>query len=608
MKKKLIALGLMVAVTFSSINVAYADDGENISTVKADKDGKLVTENVSLDAFVGIAPGDSKVEKISIKNESDDLYDFYILEETVKALEETNNAAGGAYKFDIRVGEDYDSSKSLLSKAVGGYDADGAASSEGLSEVNELDGYTFLTELEGSESTYLFIALEVIGEGNNNYSTVSSNVDGSNGLGYTNALGQLKLSFKVESASHQGEKTKKVVIKTVDKVKTVKKYVKTGDSVRIFVFAGILLVGVALLIFSLIKRKKTKKKTVGMMIALAFMFSFIPLSNVKAATNITVTFRAGLSGSFDRNSAQTLANSNVQIAEDYIKITVEKPQTGSLTVGDVVKSGFGTTDLDSIFGRITKHEDVSLLSAKDWNVDINESVAHNKEYVLKYGVLVDPVMYTVRFTDVSSYDETSGTYTRDVAAPIINYGNVGDVVVVKSALIGDYATTEEEYSFTLSKDEENIHTFYYAYTGQSESEEEVTYETRYRYLTDEQVVVINDAADGNPNNNPVAGNANEPANGENPNGENGDAANGADAGVNGVDDIEDEPTPLVDNADGDVTNIEEPEIPYRDKATDDSSMDIVNIVLISCISAIVVFIVAITIFVIYRKKGQKRQI
>ena len=71
MKKKLIALGLMVAVTFSSINVAYADDGENISTVKADKDGKLVTENVSLDAFVGIAPGDSKVQKIEIKNKTD---------------------------------------------------------------------------------------------------------------------------------------------------------------------------------------------------------------------------------------------------------------------------------------------------------------------------------------------------------------------------------------------------------------------------------------------------------------------------------------------------------------------------------------------------------
>ena len=161
MKKKLIALGLMIAVTFSSVNVTYADDNKNISSVKADQEGKLVTEDVNLDAFVGIAPGDLRIEKISIKNESEDLYDFYILEETVKALEETNNAAGGAYKFDIRVGEDYDSSKSLLSKEVGGYDADGSASAEGLSEVNELDGYTFLTELEGSESTYLFIALEV---------------------------------------------------------------------------------------------------------------------------------------------------------------------------------------------------------------------------------------------------------------------------------------------------------------------------------------------------------------------------------------------------------------------------------------------------------------
>ena len=611
MKKKLIAFGLMIAVTFSSANVTYADNNNNISTVKTDKDGKLVTENINLDAFEGIAPGDSKIETISLKNESDDLYDFYILQETVTALEDTNNAAGGAYKFDIRVGKDYDSSQSLLSKEVGGYNADGTASSDGLSDVDELEGYTFLTELDGSESTYLFLSLEVIGEGNDNHSTVSNSVDGSNGLGYTNALGQLKLSFKVESPSHQGEKTTKVVTKTVDKVKTVKKYVKTGDSMKLFVFGGILVVGVALLIFS-IKRNKKTKKTIGMMIVLAFVLSFVPASGVKAASGVTVTFRAGMSGTFDKNVAQTLANNNVEVSEKYIKITVEKPQTGTLTVGDVIKAGFGTTDIDSIFGRITKHEDTSLLSSKDWNVDINDSIKHNEEYVLKYGVLVDPVMYTVRFTDVSSYDETSGTYTRDVAAPIINYGNAGDVVVVKSALIGDYATTEEEYSFTLSKDEENIHTFYYAYTGENASEE-VTYENRYRYLTDEQVVVINDATDGNPNNNVPAGNADENANGANNNGanDNGDADAAGNADVNGQDnpqDIADEPTPLDSTADGEVTDIEEPKLPYSDKSSDDSSMGIVNIVLISCISAIVVFIVAVIIFIIYRKRGQKRQI
>ena len=612
MRKKLIVLSLMLMFVLGCTNVIYARD--NTSTVKVYTDGKLITENINLDEFKNVSPGDSRVQKVAIKNESEDEYDFYIIEETVKSLEETNKAAGGAYKFDMRVGTTLDESVSLLSKEAGGYSADGAASADGLSEIDELDGYTYFTGLKKKQSTYLFLCLEVLGQGNDNYTTSSSTVDGSNGLGYTNALGQLKLTFKVNSSSHQGESNKKVVTKTIEKVKKViiKKYVKTGDSMKLFVFGAVLLIGIAMIVIAFFKNKKSKK-TIGLIVALTCMLAVLPISTVKAASTVTVTFRAGQSGEFDTSLAESISNSNVKVAKDYIKITVAKPDSGVLTAGQIFESGFGTADIDSVFARITHHDNVALLSAADWKYDSSNQIKHNKEYVLKYGVLVDPVMYTVRFMDVSSYDAATDRYTQEIAAPIINYGNAGDKITVKSALIDNYATTEKEYTINLSKNGDNTHSFYYAYTGVDDTNQtEVTYETRYRYLTDEQVVVINDANNNaeNPNN---TGNPNNAAN--MPNGNDANAQDNQnnqdtpDAGDNlaGAEDnqerniIDNNVPKVADGTDDGIKNIEDDKVPSKDKA---DSFDKLNAILISCIGVVLVSIIGVTVLIIYRKKRQ----
>lgn len=607
MRKKILIFSLMLTFILSCVNIVYAQ--EKLSTVKMTADGELTTENVNLDAFIGIAPGDTRVQEIAIVNDSDAEQNYYLLEETISNLEATNKAAGGAYVFDIRVGETYDSSNSILTKKVGGFDGAGDARENGLADVEELSGYTFLTNLDSEESINLFISLQIIGEGNDNSSNTSTAVEGTNGLGYTNAIGQIKLSFKTTSPSHQGEK--KTITKTIEKVKKkyVTKYVKTGDSIKLFVFAGILVLGIFLLVMML-KKKKISKKNVGLMILLSCILAIVPVSTVKAASSISVTFRAGESGKFNVTAAKNIAVGNVEIDDNYLRISVEKPQSGEVTVAEVLKSGFGTSDADYIFGQITEHKNYSLLPSSSWNLNVDSKIRHNTDYVLKYGVLVDPVMYTVRFMDVDSYDQISNTYINEVAAPVINYGNAGDVITVKSAMVDDYATTEEEYTFTLDPNSSNNYSFYYAYTGESDDVVEVTYETKYTTLTEEQVIRINNATDNgdqanNPNNPNAGGDDANNIDDENvPEADNAPDNQDNDNEDEEITDIEDGDTPLDDGLDDDA-EIQDPDVPYADGSDNhNSSIRLINIVIISCVVAFVIAIIAITLFIVTRRKQQ----
>ena len=208
------------------------------------------------------------------------------------------------------------------------------------------------------------------------------------------------------------------------------------------------------------------KKALAFLAAFSFVLTLLPSMQVRAASTVTVTFRAGDVGSFNEELAKSIASDKVDVSSKYVKITVAKPENGELILADVLKEGFGSADINGIFGRITSHENYTLLDASEWDVKLNENIRHNEEYVLDYGALVDPIMYTIRFLDVESYNEATGTYTQEVAAPIINYGNEGDEITIESSLIDDYATAEKICTFTLSKDAENGYSFYYAYVGE----------------------------------------------------------------------------------------------------------------------------------------------
>ena len=247
MKKRIIALGMAIIMVLGFSTVVYGDD--NIATVKADADGKLVAENVSLDTFDGMAPGDKRTEMIVVKNESEDVQYFYVLQKTLTSLEESNQTAGGAYTFDVRVGEAYDSAASLLSKKVGGYDSNGNAREDGLKDVTELsendvtsDGYTMFASLKPGETTNLYINISINGEGND--------------INYANAIGEMELGFKVNTIERRPENKVIPRLKTIVKNKIIKRYVKTGDSYMLFVYGGMLVAGIAVVVIAFKRRKK----------------------------------------------------------------------------------------------------------------------------------------------------------------------------------------------------------------------------------------------------------------------------------------------------------------------------------------------------------------
>ena len=80
-------------------------------------------------AFDGMAPGDSRTVVIKIENQNSHKASFFISQKTTDALEEAGKASGGAYEFQVEIGNDTNRT-SLLDADAGGY-AENVASAEG---------------------------------------------------------------------------------------------------------------------------------------------------------------------------------------------------------------------------------------------------------------------------------------------------------------------------------------------------------------------------------------------------------------------------------------------------------------------------------------------
>ena len=184
-----------------------------------------------------------------------------------------------------------------------------------------------------------------------------------------------------------------------------------------------------------------------------------------------------------------------------------------------------------------------MLDESAWGPKASDTVRHNKEYVLDYGTIVNPVSYTVNYVDAESGDA--------VAAPIFSYGSAGDSVTVAPVTISEYETDDEAVTFTLDKNSDNTVTFEYSYTGETF----IPGETIHRTVTEYQTNVVTVAQPQNNNNNNADNDNNAANNGNdgqdipdddvplddgngNNNGDNADANDAADNLTN----IEDEQT------------------------------------------------------------------
>lgn len=209
--------------------------------------------------------------------------------------------------------------------------------------------------------------------------------------------------------------------------------------------------------------KKVKKIITGFLTVFIFMALVLPMTTVKASEEkeavekrmYTVTFRAGNVASFDID--KITVSDGMEVTKNYIKVKVAKGDTLAFTVPGW-ESDAGLT---SWFSNCLHYEKEAAYGLKAFSGVVGTAVERNTEYVLDYKRLIDPVSYTVSFTDSQTKEQ--------IATPQIIYGNAEETIMVTPVTVSDYTPTESSKIIKLEKGKENTATFEYRYTGAVET-------------------------------------------------------------------------------------------------------------------------------------------
>lgn len=221
--------------------------------------------------------------------------------------------------------------------------------------------------------------------------------------------------------------------------------------------------------------------------------SAVSVVPVQAAATYTLTFRSGNVGSFDTTKVNAVVKNSslVEVKKEYIRVKAKRGTSVASAVYDAFgRAVQGSGDMNAMFlSFLSENKGYTMLDESAWGPKASDTVRHNKEYVLDYGTIVNPVSYTVNYVDAESGDA--------VAAPIFSYGSAGDSVTVAPVTISEYDTDDEAVTFTLDKNSDNTVTFEYSYTGETF----IPGETIHRTVTEYQTNVVTVAQPQNNNNN-----------------------------------------------------------------------------------------------------------
>lgn len=264
-KKILILVFTMVLVFGLSLNAFAAE------TVTFTSDSKLTyhnnvgydTDKISLgDEFIGMAPGETREQVITITNNNEQTADFYVSTKTIQSLEEIlrsievmpNSADGGVISISLKV-DSVDNSKDFplyQSKHVV------AKNNSNLAlELNKnLEKDTFLATLKKGESINLILSIGLDGESIRNDDSINN---------YSNAIGLIEFDFSVFYDTPEKkvvvEENENVINMTVFKTKVANTVaaLKTGDTTPIFALSSILIIGTIIIFLTGKKKKKLEE-------------------------------------------------------------------------------------------------------------------------------------------------------------------------------------------------------------------------------------------------------------------------------------------------------------------------------------------------------------
>ena len=236
MKKRILCLLLMAVMILGSTLTVHAEDIEGSKDWNVTFNGDALDSNFKstqlTEDILNIQPGDSITLWVNLKNIDDQKSDWYMTNEVLQSLEDSNSAAsGGAYTYILSYFDKAGNETILYSSAVVG----GDGTSEGLHQATDnLEDYFYLDRLDSGETGVIQLYVQLDGE--------------TQGNDYQNTLARLKMNFAVEKVNDG-------VVKNSDAV-------KTGDNSPIVIFSTVALVsGLVLLAAAivLLKRKNEKK-------------------------------------------------------------------------------------------------------------------------------------------------------------------------------------------------------------------------------------------------------------------------------------------------------------------------------------------------------------
>ena len=190
MKKKVFAFIVVLSLILSLPLAVYADhlSGGSGWTVEFTKDEKLESNFSSssiADAARGLQPGDDLTVTIRLINSSGKTADWYMLNEIIRSLEDTQaNAAGGAYTYQLTYAPSVGQLVTLYDSETVGGELNGSEP-EGLNEVDS--------------ALKNYMALETMRSGNSGTVTLKVSLDGeTQGNSYQDSLADLRMRFAVE--------------------------------------------------------------------------------------------------------------------------------------------------------------------------------------------------------------------------------------------------------------------------------------------------------------------------------------------------------------------------------------------------------------------------
>lgn len=237
MKKRLLCLALAATMVVGTAMTANAEEFYGSQDWKVsfngDKMESTFDSGVMTEEILQIQPGDTITLKVALSNDSKEKTDWYMTNEVIQTLEDTQSVAeGGAYTYILSYSGPDGEEILFSSEAVGGEGQ--SAAGEGLHQATDaLEEYFYLDQLGETESGYVQLVVKLDGE--------------TQGNAYQDTLAKLSMNFAVEKVN-------------ADKI--YKTSAKTGDFAPMMMVSTVALAGGLILLFAAVVLTK-KRRTEG---------------------------------------------------------------------------------------------------------------------------------------------------------------------------------------------------------------------------------------------------------------------------------------------------------------------------------------------------------